>query len=224
MTDIIYREDTGAYVVDGVCLPSPDDETIPEDIRAEYAERYTAAKEYAQEHPELIKIETPPVPPTEAEKLIIAKTAARLRIDHETSSAILAGFNYTVDPGTGTPEPLHFSYDSFDQQNFADTANMALLNLYATGTYTGKPTITTVTWNAYRNYNEDTGGELVRITLDAEKFRALYTEGALAHKAKQMEIGGLRKATVEAATTIEEVAAAEEIEAALSKYEYGGVE
>ena len=64
-----------------------------------------------------------------------------------------------------------------------------------------------VTWNAYRNYTADTGGELVRLTLAPSAFLALYTGGALAHKAAKMEEGGRRKAAAEAATTIEEVEA-----------------
>ena len=211
---IVYRPETSAYVVNGVCLPSPDDETIPEEIRAEYAGRYAAAKAYAQEHPEQVEQEEAPLPPTQAEQLAQAKAAARQLIDDQTSAAILAGFDYAIDPGTGTPETLHFSYDSFDQQNFADTANMALLNLTmpaslaaASGLDAGAVP-TSVTWNAYRDYTPQTGGELVRLTFDATGFLALYTGGALAHKALQMELGGQRKAAVEAATTVEEVLAA----------------
>lgn len=134
------------------------------------------------------------------------KVNARHQIDQETSGAILAGFDYSVDVGTGTPETLHFSYDSYDQQNFADTANMALLNLTMPSSLDGGTTVpTSVTWNAYRNYTSETGGELLRLTFDAAGFLALYTGGALAHKALKMEIGGQRKAAVEDATTIEEV-------------------
>lgn len=203
---IVYRPETSAYVVNGVCLPSPDDETIPEEIRAEYAGRYAQAQEYALNHPELVEIEEPPAPLTEEELLIQAKLNARSRIDAETSGAILAGFDYAVDIGTGTPETLHFSYDSYDQQNFADTANMALLNLTMPASLDGSTTVpTSVTWNAYRNYTPETGGELVRLVLNALSFLDLYTNGALAHKALKMEIGGQKKAAVEAATTIEEV-------------------
>lgn len=132
-----------------------------------------------------------------------AKAAAVARIDKETSEAILAGFDYEIDPGTGSPEALHFSYDRFDQQNFADSANAALLSLGVSPRTEGLPT--SVTWNAYRNYTLETGGELVRLSLDAADFIALYTGGALAHKAAQMEIGGQRKAAVAAAETVAEV-------------------
>ena len=114
------------------------------------------------------------------------------QIDAETSAAILAGFDYTID-GTS----YHFSYDSFDQQNFSDTANMCQLALAGTP---GLPT--SVVWNSYL---ED--GTLVQQTFDAQSFLALYTAGAMQHKATQMTIGGQRKAKVWAAQTKEEIEA-----------------
>ena len=123
------------------------------------------------------------------------RTAALSRIDSATSAAILAGFEYEIEG-----EVLHFSYDSFDQQNFADSANVATLTLSGVE---GLPTF--ITWNAYRNYTAETGGELVRLTLDSSAFLALYTQGALVHKATQMEIGGQRKAVIENCTSVEEI-------------------
>lgn len=117
------------------------------------------------------------------------------RIDSETSSAILAGFEYTIDN-----ETLHFSYDSFDQQNFADTANGALLALQ---NVEGVPT--SVTWNGYRNHTKEQKGELVRLTLNVSKFLDLYVKGALAHKDTQMELGGKRKAIISNCTTVESI-------------------
>jgi hypothetical protein len=121
--------------------------------------------------------------------------AALSRIDSATSAAILAGFEYTIDN-----ETLHFSYDSFDQQNFADTANGALLALQ---NVEGIPT--TVTWNGYRNHTKEQKGELVRLTLDVTKFLDLYVKGALAHKDTQMELGGKRKAIISNCTTVESI-------------------
>lgn len=110
------------------------------------------------------------------------KEAMRARIDAETSAAILNGFDYTVDG-----ESLHFSYDAFDQQNFADTANACLLQK------SGAPGLPEgVTWNAYR-----ANGELVQLALSADAFLALYTAGALTHKAACMARGGARKAELE---------------------------
>lgn len=111
------------------------------------------------------------------------RETTRARIDAETSAAILNGFDYTVDG-----ENLHFSYDRDDQQNFSDTANACLM--LKAGAQ-GLPE--SVTWNAYRP-----DGELVRLTLTADAFLALYAAGALAHKAACMAAGGQRKAALEA--------------------------
>ena len=93
----------------------------------------------------------------------------------------------------------HFSYDTFDQQNFADTANVCLMK------QSGMPGLPeSVTWNAYTV----PGGELERLTFDASGFLALYAGGAMNHKNETMQRGGERKAAVEAATTPEEVEAA----------------
>lgn len=115
-----------------------------------------------------------------------------IQIDAETSTAILGGFDYIVQ-GTS----YHFSYDSFDQQNFSDTANMCQLAL------TGTPGLpTSVVWNSYLP-----DGTLVQQTFDAQSFLALYTAGAMQHKVTQMTIGGQRKAKVWAAQTKEEIEA-----------------
>lgn len=111
-----------------------------------------------------------------------AKAMARAAIDAETSAAILAGFDFTV-----AGETLHFSYDSFDQQNFSDTANACLM-LKAGAV--GLPE--SVEWNAYR-----ADGELVRLALTADEFLGLYAGGALAHKAACMAEGGAKKAALE---------------------------
>lgn len=117
-----------------------------------------------------------------------AKAMSRAAIDAETSAAILAGFDFTV-----AGETLHFSYDSFDQQNFSDTANACLM-LKAGAV--GLPE--SVDWNAYRP-----DGELVRLTFTADEFLALYAGGALAHKAACMAAGGMKKAALEDAKDAE---------------------
>lgn len=115
-----------------------------------------------------------------------------LQIDQETSDSILSGFDYTI-----SDIKYHFSYDSFDQQNFADTANMCQLSLSGTE---GLPT--SVTWNSYLK-----NGTLVQQVFNANEFLELYVKGAMVHKATQMAIGGQRKAKVWAAQTKEEVEA-----------------
>lgn len=138
-----------------------------------------------------MKIEHGQNPATGLYGLADAKALKRKAIDGETSAAILAGFTYEIAGKT-----LHFSYDTFDQQNFADAAGAALVA-------SSQGLSPSVTWNGY---NPD--GSLERLDLDIPAFLALYTQGALAHKAARMEIGGQRKAAVEAATSIAEVNAA----------------
>ncbi len=119
-----------------------------------------------------------PTPEEKAQQELEAKIAD---IDHKTSALIRDGFDYEIEG-----ETLHFSYDMFDQQNFADTANACLL---AKSGVPGLPQ--SVTWNGYK-----ADGSLVRLALDADQFLALYTAGALAHKAACMEAGGQEKAAV----------------------------
>lgn len=122
------------------------------------------------------------------------KEEKKARIDAETSAAILAGFDYAVDGVT-----YHFSYDTFDQQNFADTANVCIMK------QAGMPGLPdSVMWNAYTVPDD----ELVRLTFDAPSFLALYAGGAMGHKNGTLQRGGERKAAVEAAATAEEVEAA----------------
>ena len=143
---------------------------------------------------------TAPPEPSEMELLLRAQAAKIVSIDAETAAAITAGFFYVVDGIT-----YHFSYDTFDQQNFADTANVALLSQMG-----GQGLPESVAWNAYRNW-QDGKGELVRLTFTAETFLALYTAGAVAHKAARMAEGGSRKEAVAAAVargaTVEELEA-----------------
>ena len=136
-------------------------------------------------------------PPRPVESIVEAKRAA---IDAGTSAAIIAGFEYAVDGVS-----YHFSYDAFDQQNFADTANVALLAQMG-----GKGLPESVAWNAYKNW-QDGQGDLVRLTFTAESFLALYTGGAVAHKAARMAEGGARKAA--RAEAVARGATAEELEA-----------
>ena len=141
-------------------------------------------------------------PEENAERLLQRKKQKVAQIDAETSSAIMAGFECdATPPDTGTPELLHFSYDEFDQQNFADAAVSMQLATASDGVIP-----TTTPWNAYRNHTADSKGDLVILQLTAETFLPIYA-AALNHKATKMAEGGQRKAAVAAAQTVEEVEA-----------------
>ena len=178
---IIHRTLDDSYVITKNGLPY---HVYP--YSAEYAQEWDEVDAYAEAHPECVTEEKPYVPTLEE-----LKTAKKARIDAETSAAIASGFDYAVGGVT-----YHFSYDTFDQQNFADTANVCLMK------QSGMPGLPdSVTWNAYTP-----GGELERLTFDASGFLALYA--GMKHKNGTMQRGGERKAAVEAATTPEEVEAA----------------
>mgnify|MGYP000038924455 CR=1 FL=1 len=186
MTDyrqIIHRTFDDSYVITKNGMPY---HVYP--YAAEFAEEWDEVFAYAEAHPECVTEEKPYVPTLEE-----LKAAKKARIDAETSAAIASGFDYAVGGVT-----YHFSYDTFDQQNFADTANVCLMK------QSGMPGLPeSVTWNAYTV----PGGELERLTFDASGFLALYAGGAMKHKNEAMQRGGERKAAVEAATTAEEVEA-----------------
>ena len=182
---IIHRTFDDSYVITKNSMPYH----VPNE--GEFAEEWAEVRAYAEAHPECVVVEQPYVPPVPT--LEELKAAKKAWIDAETSAAIASGFDYAVGGVT-----YHFSYDTFDQQNFADTANVCLMK------QSGMPGLPdSVTWNAYTP-----DGGLVRLTFDAPGFLALYTDGAMKHKNETMQRGGERKAAVEAATTPEEVEAA----------------
>lgn len=177
----------------------PNRELAPEDYSAEVAPFVALweAEKARLDKEARLREEEAGRPPT-LEEARAAKLAA---IDRETSAAILVGFDFGVDGRT-----LHFSYDGHDQQNFADTANAATLARLG---LPGLPP--SVTWNGWEIMRDEEGRELsrslVRLSFDPDSFLALYLAGALAHKATQMEAGGLRKAAAESAASLEELEA-----------------
>lgn len=184
---VVYVRPDSSYVVKRVDVVLGDGfYHVPND--GEWTDMHNVLADYVKRHPEVVQDESAQTPTLEE-----LKAAKKARIDAETSAAIAAGFDYAVDGVT-----YHFSYDAFDQQNFADTANVCLMK------QSGMPGLPdSVTWNTYTP-----DGELVRLTFDAPGFLALYAGGAMRHKNGTMQRGGERKATVEVAATAEEVEAA----------------
>ena len=186
LSEIILRGD-GSYVLKRVDLVLGSGlYHVPND--GEWTDMHNVLADYVKRHPEVVQDESAKTPTLEE-----LKAEKKAWIHAETSAAIASGFDYAVGGVT-----YHFSYDTFDQQNFADTANVCLMK------QSGMPGLPdSVTWNAYTP-----GGELERLTFDAPGFLALYAGGAMKHKNETMQRGGERKAAVEAATTPEEVEAA----------------
>ena len=186
---IIYKRHDGSYVINHGLYHVPNE--------GEWADLWAQIDAYTKKHPEVVKPEPGEPEPTLEEE----RTAALSRIDSATSAAILAGFEYEVETGEGK-EILHFSYLADDQQNFSDTANGALLAMQGVESVPNS-----VKWNGWRNHTPEYKGDLVRLVLDVPSFLMLYTQGALVHKAVQMEVGGQRKVAIEAAKSVEEIEA-----------------
>ena len=186
LSEIILRGD-GSYVLKRVDLVLGSGlYHVPND--GEWTDMHNVLADYVNRHPEVVQDES-----AKTATLEELKTAKKARIDAETSAAIASGFDYAVDGVT-----YHFSYDAFDQQNFADTANVCIMK------QAGMPGLPdSVMWNAYTV----PGGDMVRLTFDASGFFALYAGGAMRHKNGTMQRGGERKAAVEAAATPDEIAA-----------------
>lgn len=186
LSEIILRGD-GSYVLKRVDLVLGSGlYHVPND--GEWTDMHNVLADYVKRHPEVVQDESAKTPTLEE-----LKAAKKAWIDAETSAAIASGFDYAVGGVT-----YHFSYDTFDQQNFADTANVCLMK------QSGMPGLPdSVTWNAYTP-----DGELERLTFDAPGFLALYAGGAMKHKNETMQRGGERKAAVEAAATADEITAA----------------
>ena len=128
---------------------------------------------------------TLPQPPAPSEEELLKRQIEE--VDRNTSAKILAGFNYTIKG-----QNLHFSYKLDDQQNFADTANVATL---AAMGVPGMPA--TIVWNGWELFRDTNNAIAMRILhrleLTMPEFLDLYTNGALTHKVTQMEIGSQKK-------------------------------
>lgn len=60
---IIYRTETRAYVIGKLCVPHPDDDNVPDEVRRQFAELWADVDAYAEAHPECVTEEQPYVPP-----------------------------------------------------------------------------------------------------------------------------------------------------------------
>lgn len=135
-------------------------------------------------------IETLPPEPT-IEELKAQKT---IIINRSCEQEIIAGFWYIVKG-----QRLHFSYDTFDQQNFADTSNASIV-MTMSGT-----SLPAQNWNGYIDIEHK---NMVVLSLNFNEFQDLYIQGALiSHKARLMEKAKTLKEQVASAMTKEQIEA-----------------
>lgn len=94
---IIYRTETRAYVVGKLCVPHPEDESIPEDIRKQFSAMWVDIDAYAKAHPDMVTEEQAYVPPV----LTTEELAARVRAERNrrlTATDYLVVPDYPLDP------------------------------------------------------------------------------------------------------------------------------
>lgn len=94
---IIYRTETRAYVVGKLCVPHPEDESIPEDIRKQFSAMWVDIDAYAKAHPDMVTEEQAYVPPV----LTTEELAARVRAERDrrlTATDYLVVPDYPLDP------------------------------------------------------------------------------------------------------------------------------
>lgn len=94
---IIYRTETRAYVVGKLCVPHPEDESIPEGIRKQFSAMWVDIDAYAKAHPDMVTEEQAYVPPV----LTTEELAARVRAERDrrlTATDYLVVPDYPLDP------------------------------------------------------------------------------------------------------------------------------
>ena len=65
---IIYRTETRAYVIGKLCVPHPDDDNVPDEVRRQFSAMWADVDAYAKAHPDMVTEEEPysrTVPTTE---------------------------------------------------------------------------------------------------------------------------------------------------------------
>ena len=88
---IIYRKETRSYVVGKLCVPHPDDNSVPEEIRDAFAPQWADVHAYAGAHPEMVTEEQAYVPPVPT----VEELAARVRAERDGR---IAETDYLVMP------------------------------------------------------------------------------------------------------------------------------
>lgn len=93
---IIYRKETRSYVVGKLCVPHPDDNSVPEEIRDAFAPQWADVHAYAEAHPEMVTEEQPYVPPVPTTE----ELAVRVRAERDkriTATDYLVMPDYPLD-------------------------------------------------------------------------------------------------------------------------------
>lgn len=93
---IIYRKETRAYVVGKLCVPHPEDTSVPDEIHKDFLGLWEDVNAYAEAHPEMVTEEQTYVPPVPT----VEELAARVRAERDrriTATDYLVMPDYPLD-------------------------------------------------------------------------------------------------------------------------------
>lgn len=93
---IIYRTETRAYVIGKLCVPHPDDDTVPDEVRRQFSALWADVDAYAEAHPECVTEEQPYVAPTPTQEELAASIRAE-RDRRITATDYLVMPDYPLD-------------------------------------------------------------------------------------------------------------------------------
>lgn len=94
--NVVYRKETGAYVIGKFCVPHPDDESVPEAIHKQFSAMWADVDAYAEAHPEMVTEVQPYVPPVPT----VEELAASIRAERDRR---IAATDYIVMPDYPLP-------------------------------------------------------------------------------------------------------------------------
>ena len=96
--NVTYRKGTNAYVVGKLCVPHPDDNSVPDEIHETFAGLWAEVNAYAKAHPECVTEEQPYAAPTPTQGELAAKIrAARNRRLAATDCLLMPDYPLAAD-------------------------------------------------------------------------------------------------------------------------------
>lgn len=119
--NIQYRPGSNAYVINNglLCVPYPEDASLPEEIRAQYDALWAEVHAYALEHPGEVTEEQPWTPPAPT-----LEDAQRARLD-AVETAYQAALTATLTMPAASPSPAEIAlavqdFSTEDAEGLAD--------------------------------------------------------------------------------------------------------
>ena len=177
-SSIVYKKQDKSFIIHKNKLPYH----VPYDS-PDYKDLWDHLYEFTKNNPDIVSEEF--ILPLEE-----MKNNKKLDINSRTKSIIYGGFIYNIN---GTD--FKFNYNSDDQQNYSDDANMILFQKA-----NGLPLS-----NINRTGYSIPDNTPISLSFNGDAFLDLYYNGALAHKNRVLKEGKERKLRIEKASTKEEL-------------------